>query len=127
MSRTSLWKRGASFIAWLRRRRRLNLEVLEDPPDQLKRDTIYIIGEAHAPWCAALLCPCGCGADIRLSMVKDDSPSWSARVNANGDVTLYPSIWRTKGCESHFFIFRSRVVWARARRATGDTALTFRG
>ncbi|WP_371417153.1 DUF6527 family protein, partial [Granulicella sp. L60] len=29
-------------------------------------------------------CPCGCGEDIHLSILKSDSPRWNLRVDRGG-------------------------------------------
>ncbi len=64
------------------------------------------------PWSAALLCPCGCGGSIQLSLIAGDTPSWRVRRHFNGSVTLHPSVWGKTGCRSHFFLRRGRIVWA---------------
>ena len=87
-------------------------ETHDDEPDQLERYRIYLLGAAGAAWSASLICPCGCGEIIRLSLLPDDRPGWRAEVNAGGLVTLHPSIWRVRGCRSHFFIREGRVLWA---------------
>lgn len=84
----------------------------EDLPDALEPNTVYLIGDAGRPWSAALICPCGCRDIIRLSLVPNDRPRWSASVGPLGLVSLHPSIWRVKGCRSHFFIRRGRVLWS---------------
>lgn len=86
---------------------------VEDAPDSLKEDVVYLIGDAPTPWAASLVCPCGCGETISLSLIPHDNPSWRARVLQDGSATLSPSIWRTKGCRSHFFIRNGRVLWAK--------------
>jgi hypothetical protein len=72
-----------------------------------------VAGKAGSLWCAAMLCPCGCGGGIHLSLVRGDKPSWRLDVDNSGRPTLYPSIWRTAGCRSHFLLRRGRVVWCR--------------
>jgi hypothetical protein len=86
---------------------------VEDDPLQAAPRTVYLIGDGDAPWAAAMRCPCGCGAIIRLSLIPLDSPSWSVEIYADGVVTLRPSVWRTKGCRSHFVLWRGRVIWAK--------------
>ena len=78
----------------------------------LKR--VYLVGEDSLPWSAALLCPCGCGSTIRVSLVAGDHPRWRAKRHFSGSVTLHPSIWRNSGCRSHFFLLRGRIVWSAA-------------
>lgn len=81
-------------------------------PNHLKRHTLYLIGTPE-PWFAGLLCPCGCGEIIQISLIANDSPSWHLSVNAQTGPTLNPSIWRKEGCRSHFFIRSGRIVWRR--------------
>lgn len=88
--------------------------VVEDLPDLLDPDRVYLVGNPDLPWSAALLCPCGCRASIQLSLVPGDSPRWRAKRHLSGSVTLHPSVWRTRDCRSHFFIRRGRVVWSRS-------------
>lgn len=89
----------------------LAVEV-EDVPDILRSGRVYLVGAAGAPWSAALLCPCGCGEIVHLSLIKDDVPSWSSSISASGKVTLWPSINRVRGCRAHFFVRRGCVQWA---------------
>lgn len=84
----------------------------EDPPEILKEGVVYLIGDDGVPWSAAFVCPCGCKERISLSLIPRDRPSWRATVGKNG-ITLYPSIWRKKGCLSHFFIRGGQVLWAK--------------
>jgi hypothetical protein len=45
--------------------------------------------------------------------MRDDDPSWIA-CGATGDrASLHPSIWRIRGCRSHFFIKDGRIIWAK--------------
>ena len=104
--------------AWWRLVDRLGLrsgfatEVVDDVPDALEPETVYLVGEDSLPWSAALLCPCGCGATIQVSLVAGDRPSWRAKRHLSGSVTLRPSIWRNSGCRSHFVLRRGRIVWS---------------
>ncbi len=84
--------------------------AIDEVPDSFQHQCLYLIGEG-APWAAACLCPCGCGEVINLSLLEEDSPSWKLSFDRDGLPTLSPSIWRTKGCRSHFFLRRGRVVW----------------
>jgi hypothetical protein len=93
--------------------RPLKARVVVDQPDVVEAGYVYLVGDDGAPWSAAFLCPCRCGAIIQLSLIANDRPHWRAAIHANGAVTLQPSIWRTTGCRSHFIVRRGRVVWAR--------------
>jgi len=86
----------------------------EDTPDQLSDRTVYLIGdEGSKPWAAVMLCPCGCKEVIQLSLIEDDNPSWRVRLGDKRRVTLHPSVWRVRGCRSHFFVREGRILWTR--------------
>lgn len=84
---------------------------VEDMPDSLKSHTIYLCGEGENLWAAAMICPCGCGDVIQLNLLKRASPCWSVIDHPDGTVSVMPSVWRKKGCRSHFFIRQGRVDW----------------
>ena len=91
-------------------------ELVDDLPGVLEHARLYLVGEGPQPWSAAMLCPCGCGATIQLSLISRDNPSWRATRHWSGAVSLHPSVWRTRGCRSHFHLRRGQIVWARATR-----------
>lgn len=84
---------------------------LDELPDELERDVVYLIGEKGFLWSAALLCPCKCGAVIQLNLLPDAEPCW--RVNEHGDstVSLAPSVWSRRGCGSHYFVRHGTIKW----------------
>jgi hypothetical protein len=91
-------------------RDRIRRVAVDECPDRLQRLRLYLIGGV-APWSAAFLCPCGCGEVIHLSLLIDDRPSWRLSFDRDGLPTLSPSVWRTKGCRSHFFLRQGSIVW----------------
>lgn len=84
---------------------------VEELPDRLRPNLLYLVGEAGNHWCMAFLCPCGCGDPIHLNLVPETRPAWRIRKHWNASLTVQPSVWRTKGCRSHFWIRRSCIVW----------------
>ena len=105
------FQRGlVAFRRWLRP---LRAQEVEELPERLQSDVVYLVGDDGIWWSAAFVCPCGCAATIQLSLVERDRPRWRARVEESGTLTLSPSIWRTKGCGSHFFVRHGRIRWAR--------------
>jgi hypothetical protein len=100
--------------------RPLTVKSVEDLPDRLQSQHVYLLGDPDGPpWSAAMLCPCRCGQVIQLSLMTNDRPRWRADVQQNGTVTLHPSVWRTKGCFSHFVLRRGRIHWAHRGAPTG--------
>jgi hypothetical protein len=100
---------------WIHRDRLRSVSV-DELPDSLAQRRLYLIGSG-VPWSAALICPCGCGEVIQLSLLPDDSPSWTVSFDRDGLPALSPSVWRTKGCRSHFFLRHGTIVWFRGTGA----------
>lgn len=94
-------------------RDRIRREAVDDVPDSLQRRRLYVIGD-DSPWSVALLCPCGCSETIHISLLPDDLPTWKLSFDRNGLPTLSPSVWRTAGCRSHFFLRQGVIVWCHA-------------
>lgn len=91
-----------------------------DEPDQLEPLVVYLTGENEHLWHATFLCPCSCGEVIRLNLLTDDEPCWSVHLSRRG-VSFKPSIWRTTGCRSHFFLQSGRILWC---HSDGSLSLT---
>lgn len=105
----SLWNR---FWRWVKRAPTpLQTVRVEELPEDLDARNIYLVGEGAHLWFAAMLCPCGCGATLHLSFLPDGHPMWELTWYDDGTISLHPSVWRTKGCRSHFFLRKGLVVW----------------
>jgi len=97
---------------WFKRKPSLYRYALVDEiPESLKASTVYLCGEGEHLWAAAMICPCGCDEVIQLNLLRQARPRWSAQQHQDGTVSLMPSVWRQKGCRSHFFIRHGRVNW----------------
>lgn len=57
-----------------------------------------------------LACPDGCGDVLTVNLDKRAGPAWRIYRNRRG-LSVYPSIWRESGCESHFIVWRSKILW----------------
>ena len=84
---------------------------VEHFPETFESAKVYLAGEGSNLWGAAMLCPCGCGEVIELNLLKQVRPCWSAEEHADGTVSFAPSVWRQKGCKSHFVLRRGGVEW----------------
>lgn len=86
-----------------------------DLPDTLRSDVLYAVADSGArPWSAAFVCPCGCAAIIQLALVPGGGPSWQLVRDWLGRPTLHPSVWRIRGCRSHFWLRHGRIDWVRS-------------
>lgn len=104
------------FIGWLRhmwptKKAAISSAFVEDLPEQLSDNTLYVVGENDHLYFAALKCPCGCGEVLSISLFPDGGPRWILQRNSDGTVSLTPSVWRRTGCRSHFFLVRSEIRW----------------
>ena len=57
-----------------------------------------------------MICPDGCGEVLTVNLDGRAGKAWRY-FDRDGDVSLFPSVWRDTGCESHFILWRSRIYW----------------
>lgn len=88
---------------------------VQDVPDVPERGVVYLVGEDGVLWFAAMICPCGCGADLRMSLHQEGRPRWRVYVDFDRAVTLVPSVWRQVGCRSHFLMKAGEIRWVTSR------------
>lgn len=84
---------------------------VEDLPERLDVSKVYIAGEGEYLWYAAMVCPCGCGETLHLSLMPDNRPRWTAIEHNDRAVSLHPSVWRQVGCKSHFWLKSGHIRW----------------
>lgn len=103
------------LLRWIKRKlgiaSKLTLVFCEEIPDQREDSVIYVVGSDGVFWQAGMRCPCGCGTLIQLPMSKNGHPRWDLSVDSKGLASLNPSVRRTNGCRSHFFVKRGEVIW----------------
>ena len=75
-------------------RRQLRTVYVEELPEQLDRKNVYVVGEGVYRWFVALLCPCGCGETLYMSLYKEGRPRWTLAVHEDDSISLQPSVWR---------------------------------
>src|SRR5437868_6859226 len=88
-----------------------NVEKVEDVPESMRGGTLYLVFAGNYRWLAGLKCPCGCDAAIYLSLNRGAKPRWRVSLNADGVPSVFPSVWRTVGCGSHFWLRKGRIAW----------------
>jgi len=107
----SLFKAASRYIrGWFTGPYRTEI-VAETLPTKLKRRTIYIVMDDGFEEFAAMNCPCGCNEVLYMNLLPDERPCWKVSCHANGTATLHPSVWRKKGCQSHFWFRRGEITW----------------
>jgi len=55
-------------------------------------------------------CPDGCGEAITLNLDPRTDKAWRLYQSAKG-LTLFPSVWRKTGCQSHFILWNDVLYW----------------
>lgn len=98
-----------SFVEWFKPKYKVYPTV--DIPTYIKDRTIYVVGNQSEPWLVSFKCPCGCNKDIHLNLLPDANPRWKIYLKSGNKIDISPSVWRTSGCRSHFFIRSGKVVW----------------
>lgn len=78
---------------------------------------LHVVRHNGELYWALFRCPSGCGEVISLPLRSPHVPKWRLSETSDGLPSLYPSVWRNKGCMSHFWIEEGRIVWC------GDTGL----
>ena len=94
-------------------------ETVSDWPENLNANTVYLQVDTKGPWAAAFICPCGCKEIIFLNLLKTTRPRWQITSLLNEPLSLNPSVWRKKGCRSHFILRSGRVHWCLDDNAGG--------
>lgn len=113
---SSLWTRFTLpvrrfFARRLRKRAPFRYQIVDQLPEHLVPNRVYLAGEGQNLWAAAMICPCGCGQRIELNLLKAARPCWQAQLSGDGSISLTPSVWRRMGCRSHFVLNEGRIDW----------------
>lgn len=91
--------------------RAYRFQKVEELPDRLKPFAVYVVGEGENVWAASMICPCGCKEVIELNLLPQVRPRWAVSLHPDGSVSLHPSVWRQKGCRSHFILSNGQILW----------------
>lgn len=78
-------------------------------PEILTPGVLYVEGGAGQYCFASLLCPCGCKEEININLDSNESPCWKLSPTKLSD--LSPSLWKSSGCKSHFFLKKGTIKW----------------
>jgi hypothetical protein len=79
-------------------------------PNEVADGTVFIVREGNQAETLIFKCPCGCDQIVYLNLLNDTKPCWDFKHNMLGLITVMPSIARSVGCKSHFYIIKGRVV-----------------
>ena len=86
--------------------------------DLLKAPGDAVLVTRGKPRWLLLRCPCGCGEEIPVNLDARAGKAWRLYQGATSGLSLFPSVWRDTGCESHFVIWRDRILMFGLERTT---------
>lgn len=110
----TLLQRISKFVTWLKRpfsRPYRSYTIEGQLPPRLRSKVAYIVEEDGYREHVSMLCPCGCRQVLHMNLLPDERPCWQVTEHTNGTVTLHPSVWRKKGCRSHFWLRGGKIHW----------------
>ena len=91
-------------------------EWVDDPPDEPRPRTVYVVGGRRHPFYTVVACPRrACPQVVNLDVSPEVKPRWRIKEHTDGTLSLHPSI-RVTGlpCKCHYWLRRGRVVWSEA-------------
>ncbi len=90
-------------------------KVVEKQPAQqnIPEKTVVVVSSYGIHKWALIKCPCGCNEILTLSLMKSQKPNWEVNFDRLNRVSLSPSVWKSDGCKSHFFVHVGKLVWAK--------------
>ncbi len=91
---------------------------VEDLPDPVTKNIVYVIGEKSLPFQVAVACPRKrCQQIVHLDVAPELPNRWFITVHSNETISLHPSIhitsWR---CRCHYWLSRGKILWSEAPR-----------
>jgi len=89
----------------------LRTVLLDERPEKIESGVVYVLGEGLHRWFVIMLCPCGCGDTVEMSLLENAKPRWWLTEHPDQTVSLKPSVWRRVGCRSHFFLQHGLIEW----------------
>ena len=82
---------------------------LSDASTRLESPGDTVLVERGRPRLLMISCPCGCGELFPINLDPRAGPAWRLYSDPRRGVSLYPSVRRESGCESHYVIWRNRI------------------
>ena len=110
--RRLFWKKQPPPKPGERLKDNYSYEFVDDVPDVVESNIVYLIQNEGYCWQSVMECPCGCKVALFMNHVEDSHPHWSYKIDKFDKISLHPSVDRMVGCKSHFWIRGGKIVWA---------------
>ncbi len=96
---------------WLTPRRKVLTREGDTLPSAMPKQDLILLQDEGENWSVGFRCPCGCGDVIELLLLPDVKPRWDIKIDFRNRPTLSPSVWKTTGCRSHFWVRSGKILW----------------
>ena len=89
-------------------------EWVEDLPDELQKNAVYVIGGRKHPFYAAIVCPRkACRQVVHVDVSPQVKKRWRITEHMDGKISLWPSVHVTGlPCGCHYWFRKGRIVWS---------------
>jgi len=87
-----------------------------DAHAELRRPGDAVIVSRGRPRSLVISCPCGCQTQHPINLDDRSGPAWLLYPSEKRGISLYPSVWRTEGCKSHYIIWGGDILLFDNRR-----------
>lgn len=77
---------------------------------KLRKPGDYVAVVRGVPRAIVMSCPDGCGETLTVNLDRRVGPAWR-KYDRDGQLTVYPSVWRESGCRAHFIIWKDQILW----------------
>lgn len=75
----------------------------------LKPGLLVLVIPDKRPKSVKFICPCGCGEIISVNLMPETGKAWSISYDRKLGLSLWPSVWLTSGCRSHFILRNNKA------------------
>jgi hypothetical protein len=112
LNRAIKWFRNFVLDSFRKRPLKYKYKIVKELPQYPKKNVFYVEGDKinNDFWYGQMICPCGCKDILTLNLIDDISPRWNVSFR-KGEISITPSIWRTKNCKSHFWLNNGAIKW----------------
>jgi hypothetical protein len=80
-----------------------------DAGRKLKAGVLVLVIPKKRPKSLKFFCPCGCGETVSVNLMPGKERAWSLDRDSKLGLSLWPSVWLTTGCRSHFILRHNKV------------------
>jgi hypothetical protein len=88
--------------------------------ERVKPGVLVLVVPHKKPKSLRFLCPCGCGETVAVNLLPGLEKAWTFEYRRGEGISLWPSVWLSTGCRSHFILRnnKARLLLGRPRRTS---------